>query len=225
MTRKKDKAEVLTGIKGFNHDLTCIGYQFEPGKTYTQSGNIACCSNGFHAIPDDVHPLMVFSYYAPGQSRYFSVEQSGAICRRENDKAASSILSVKVELSLGDLTLRAIDWVTARVDKAVGNTNSGWSGAASNSGEYGAASNSGTSGAASNSGTSGAASNSGRSGAAFSHAPCSKVMCEGDGQALYCTEFADDGSIASVACGITGRDGIKAGTWYHCRNGKLEPVT
>jgi len=46
-------------------------------------------------------------------------------------------------------------------------------------------------------------------------------MCEGDGQALYCTEFADDGSIASVACGITGRDGIKAGIWYHCRDGKL----
>jgi len=103
-------------------------------------------------------------------------------------------------------------------------SNSGTCGAASNSGDYGAASNSGTCGAASNSGIQGAASNSGDYGAAFSHAFGSKVMCEGDGQALYCTEFADDGTIASVACGITGRDGIKAGVWYHARDSKLVEV-
>jgi hypothetical protein len=100
-------------------------------------------------------------------------------------------------------------------------SNSGYGGAASNSGTRGAASNSGDYGAASNSGYGGAASNSGTRGAAFSHAPDSKVMCEGDGQALYCTEFASNGSIKSVACGITGRDGIKAGAWYVAKNGKL----
>ena len=76
-------------------------------------------------------------------------------------------------------------------------------------------------GAAANSGYYGAAANSGYSGAAFSHACGSKVMCEGDGQALCITEFTDDGSIASIACGITGRDGIEAGQWYVCKGGKL----
>jgi hypothetical protein len=94
-------------------------------------------------------------------------------------------------------------------------------GEASNSGTRGAASNSGDYGAASNSGTRGAASNSGDYGAAMSHAYGGKVMCEGDGQALYCSEFNENYELVSVACGITGSDGIKAGTWYVCKSGKL----
>jgi len=236
------KTTGLKAIKGFNHDLTCRGYQFAPGGTYTVEGKANSCKNGFHACPDDLHPLTVFQFYAPGSSRYCDVLQSGDICRKESDKAASTILTINAEIGLGELTRRTIDWVMARVTDSGSNTNSGYGaasnsgdygaasnsgtqGAASNSGDYGAASNSGTRGAASNSGTRGAASNSGYQGAAFSHAYGSKVMCEGVGQALYCTEFADDGSIASVACGITGRDGIKAGVWYHARAGELEPVT
>ena len=104
-------------------------------------------------------------------------------------------------------------------------SNSGDSGAASNSGDYGAASNSGYSGAASNSGTRGAASNSGDYGAAMSHAYGGKVMCEGDGQALYCSEFDGNFNLVSNACGITGQGGIKAGTWYTCKGGKLVEAT
>jgi len=103
-------------------------------------------------------------------------------------------------------------------------SNSGYRGAASNSGYQGAASNSGTRGAASNSGYHGAASNSGDYGAAMSHAYGGKVMCEGDGQALYCSEFNDNLELVSNACGITGQDGIKAGTWYTCKGGKLVEV-
>ena len=103
-------------------------------------------------------------------------------------------------------------------------SNSGDRGAASNSGYHGAASNSGYQGAASNSGNYGAASNSAYRGAAMSHSYGGKVMCEGDGQALYCSEFNDNLELVSNACGITGQDGIKAGTWYTCKGGKLVEV-
>jgi hypothetical protein len=258
---------VIQAIKGFKRDLTCRGFQFEIGKEYSVTGKVKPCSNGFHACPiDTVDPLRVFGFYAPGQSRYCVVDQGGEIVPHDDDKAASSTIFIRREISIGEIVERAVKFRLDRA-KATGETsnsgmrgaasnsgdcgaasNSGDCGAASNSGDYGAASNSGYGGAASNSGMRGAASNSGDCGAAsnsgdygaasnsgvhgvasnsgihgavFSHAPDSKVMCEGDGQALYCTEFATDGSIKSVGCGITGRDGIVAGVWYVCKDGKL----
>ena len=184
MTQTPDTAPTLRAIKGMDKDMSCRGHKFEVGKTYTVSGKIKACDNGFHSCPvdDDTPPHAVFEYYAPGMSRYFDVEAGGKI-DREGNKIASASLTIGVEISIGDVMLRVAEWC---VKKA--------SGAASNSGDYGAA---------------------------FSHAHNSRVMCEGDGQALYCTEFADDGSIASVACGITGRGKIKAGRWYHAKGGKL----
>jgi hypothetical protein len=257
----------IQAIKGFNHDMTCRGFQFEIGKEYSVTGKVEPCSNGFHACPTDtVDPLRVFGFYAPGQSRYCLVDQGGEIVPHADDKAASSTIFIRREIGIAEIVERAVKFRLDRA-KATGAasnsgdggaasnsgdggaasnsgargaasnsgargaasnsgyggaaSNSGYGGAASNSGARGAASNSGDGGAASNSGARGAASNSGARGAAFSHAPDSKVMCEGDGQALYCTEFATNGSIKSVACGITGRDGIKAGVWYVAKNGKL----
>jgi hypothetical protein len=306
---RERKAKAVTtseAIKGFNHDMTCLGFQFEIGKEYSVPGKVVPCKNGFHACPvDTVDPMRVFGFYAPGQSRYCIVDQGGEIVPHGDDKAASGTIFIRKEISISEIIDRAVAYrlKSARATGETSNSgtrgaasnsggygaasnsgtrgaasnsggygaasnsgysgaasnsgdsgaasnsgysgaasnsgdsgaasnsgysgaasNSGYSGAASNSGGYGAASNSGYSGAASNSGYSGAASNSGYSGAAFSHACNSKVLCEGDGQALYITEFADDGSIASVACGVTGRDGIKAGIWYVCKGGKLVPA-
>jgi hypothetical protein len=270
---RERKAKAVTtseAIKGFNHDMTCLGFQFEIGKEYSVPGKVVPCKNGFHACPvDTVDPMRVFGFYAPGQSRYCIVDQGGEIVPHGDDKAASGTIFIRKEISISEIIDRAVAYrlKSARATGETSNSgtrgaasnsggygaasnsgtrgaasNSGGYGAASNSGGYGAASNSGTRGAASNSGTrgaasnsgysgaasnsgdSGAASNSGYSGAAFSHACNSKVLCEGDGQALYITEFADDGSIASVACGVTGRDGIKAGIWYVCKGGKLVPA-
>jgi hypothetical protein len=230
----------IPAIKGFNHDMTCRGFQFEIGKEYSVTGKVEPCSNGFHACPTDtVDPLRVFGFYAPGQSRYCLVDQGGEIVPHADDKAASSTIFIRREIGIGEIVERAVKFRLDRAKATGAASNSGYGGAASNSGTRGAASNSGTRGAASNSGDGGAASNSGDGGAAsnsgdygaasnsgyggaaFSHALDSRVMCEGDGQALYCTEFARDGSIKSVACGITGRDGIKAGVWYVAKNGKL----
>jgi hypothetical protein len=218
---KKAAPVTLEAIKGFNRDMTCRGFQFEVGKSFKQDGKVKACKSGFHACPTDLDPLTVFQFYAPGVSRYCIVDMGGKIDRSEADKAASSEVFVRSEISVAELIERAVKFRLAKAKPTGAASNSGTRGAASNSGDYGAASNSGYGGAASNSGDYGAASNSGDYGAAMSHAHYGKVMCEGDGQALYCTEFSNDGSIKSVACGITGREGIVAGTWYVCRDGRL----
>ena len=189
----------IMAIKGFDKDLKCRDFQFEIGQTYSVGGNIRTCENGFHSCPDGEQPHAVFQYYAPGLSRFCEVEASGKT-HRDGNKIASASITIGVELTLGELMAHVAEWC---VKTAKGNSNSGYGGAASSSGYNGAASN------------------SGYYGAAFSHALNSRVMCEGDGQVLCCTEFADDGSVKSVASGITGKKGVKAGVWYHCKNGRL----
>ena len=197
----------ITSIKGFDQNLSCRGFQFEIGKTYEVKGKVKACSNGFHSCPSDeeTSPLAVFEYYPPAMSRYCEVQADGKTDRQGN-KIASAKITVGVEITLHEMIGRFIKWAT---DKAGGTL---------------AASNSGTQGAASNSGYHGAASNSGNYGAAMSHAYGGKVMCEGDGQALYCSEFDGNFNLVSNACGITGQGGIKAGTWYTCKGGKLVEV-
>ena len=281
-------SDTIKGIKGFDHNLSCRGFQFKIGKTYEVKGKVEACSNGFHSCPSDeeTSPLAVFEYYPPAMSRYCEVQADGKTDRQGN-KITSAKITVGVEITLHEMIGRFIKWAT---DKAGGTlaasnsgdygaasnsgdygaasnsgyqgaasnsgyqgaasnsgirgaasnsgirgaaSNSGYQGAASNSGDYGAASNSGYQGAASNSGdygaasnsgTRGAASNSGYQGAAMSHSYDGKVMCEGDGQALYCSEFNDNLELVSNACGITGQDGLKAGVWYTCKGGKLVEV-
>jgi hypothetical protein len=190
---RKAKAATSEAIKGFNHDMTCLGFQFEIGKEYSVPGKVVPCKNGFHACPvDTVDPMRVFGFYPPGKSRYCIVDQGGEIVPHGDDKAASGTIFVRKEISISEIIDRAVAY-RLKNTKATGKTsNSGYSGAASNSGTRGAASNSGTTarrataatparrataatparrataalGAASNSGDYGAASNSGNYGAA-----------------------------------------------------------
>ncbi len=181
----------IRAIKGFEADLSCRGHKFEVGQTYTATGEIVACKNGFHAVPDDQHPLAVFNYYPPARSRFCIVEVGGKT-DSEGDKVAAEILSVGKEVGLRELTLEAVKWVTGRATlegpvavktnglatasgtqgaaTASGTqgaaTASGYRGAATASGEQCAATASGTQGAATASGTQGAATASGTRGAA-----------------------------------------------------------
>ena len=143
---------IVTSIKGFDADLSCKGFKFEFGKTYTVPGKIKACSNGFHACPTDEHPLSVFEFYPPAGRRFAEVTQSGST-DREGTKLASASITIGVELSLSDLTARAVKWVFDRANWKDGPVATGANEGVTASGFRGAATASSYSGAATASAT------------------------------------------------------------------------
>jgi hypothetical protein len=224
---KNESLPPVTSIKGFDSKLQCRGFQFEFGKTYTVEGNIKACQDGFHACPVDDHPLSVFEYYPPAGSRFVEVVQDGER-DKEGTKLASATITIGIEVSLGDLAVRAAKWVFDRAiwkdapnvsgdNKAA--TASGTRGAATASGDQGAATASGDQGAATASGDQGAATASGTQGAATAsgdHGAASGAL----GNALFLAERDDSYNIIAVWAGIVGRDGIKPDTFYRLVDGK-----
>lgn len=183
-------------IKGFNADMTCRGFKFAPGKEYRHEGPVRVCLSGFHAVPDDLHPLTVLNFYPPAGSRYYRVECHGEIDRSDN-KIASEIMRVCTnEISLRDLTLEAVKWVMDR-SHPEGEIASGYHGAATASGYQGCAVSTGQHG---------------------------MVRGDIDGIDLFARDIEWDGDKyvrKSIACGTTGENGIEAGVWYRCVAGRL----
>ena len=159
MGRKK-KEVIIKAYKGFEHDWTCRGFQYEVGKSYEQDGNIKVCNNGFHACEE---PLRVFGYYSPcdakGRLRKFAeVEQSGEIAK-DDDKTASSKINIKAELSILDLAKLQVEYIKEQCKNT--NKETGYRSCATNSGNRSCATNSGDCSCATNSGYCSCATNSG----------------------------------------------------------------
>jgi hypothetical protein len=237
---------VIHSIKGFASDLTCRGYQFKEGETYEHTGSVKVCNSGFHACTIDAHPLSVFGYYPPAGSRFHLVKQRGETNSDDGIKVASAKITIGYELSIGELTKRATEWVFSR-SKPEGESATGYQGAASATGDQGAASATGAQGAASATGTQGAASATGDRGAASATGYQGAVSATGArgaasatgaqgaamssgyagtvtgsaGNALFAVERDTNYNIVSVASGIVGKDGIEPDAIYRCVGGKL----
>ncbi|MBB2819047.1 UNVERIFIED_ORG: hypothetical protein GGD59_002292 [Rhizobium esperanzae] len=164
-----DSAEAstaLTTFKGFGKDWKCRDYQYELGKTYEHAGSVVrCAGGGFHSCE---MPLDVLNYYPPNTSRFAEVIADGAIDKGSDDddsKLASAKITIGIELSLGELTRRAVRWVADMAKKqGNGQHTTGNYGRASAAGNYGHASAAGDGGHASAAGYRGHASAAGNYG-------------------------------------------------------------
>jgi hypothetical protein len=189
----------ITSYKGFNADMTCRGFQFAVGGTYTHEGKVDACASGFHACE---YPLDVLRYYPPNASVFAEVVQDGDISRHLADsKIASSVLHVKASLSLSGLIKAAIDYTFSR-SVPEGMSATGERGAASATSERGAASATGYQGAASATGYQG------------------KVK-GAIGNALFLIERGDLGNIVAVGAAIVGQKGILPDVWYILKDGEF----
>ena len=233
--------EVIKSYKGFNKDMTCRDFKYEEGKEYEISGNIECCENGFHACED---PLDCFNYYAPGQSVYHEVEQSGEISRKNDgdSKIASSKIKIGAKIDIAKIVSLHFDFVKSRTtfeNTDPKQASAGERGAAS-AGSYGAASagecgaaSAGSYGAAS-AGWKGAAS-AGECGAAVSRGSAAVgkngIACArgngckvkgGLGAILVIAEENDcDSYIKEWKAFVVDGEKIKADTYYTLKDGEI----
>ncbi|MEO5920466.1 MAG: hypothetical protein ABIQ01_04910 [Pseudolysinimonas sp.] len=116
MTGKAKKAdETVRGIKGFNPDLTCRGFQFAEGGVFEHVGAVELCRGGFHAV---TNPLEVFNYYPPGTSVYREVELEGVDPKTDGDsKVAGRKITIGAEVGIPGLVKAHIEFVLSNVKK------------------------------------------------------------------------------------------------------------
>ncbi len=206
--RKRAKSapvETIVSYKGFDANLRCRDHQYEVGKTYTHEGRVAACEAGFHACEN---PLDVFGYYAPGESRFAIVEQSGTLARHDDDsKVASSKITIKAEIGIPALVKLGVEYIISRCAKPDPDS------PATNTGDWSAATNTGNQSAATNTGNWSAASVEGKASVAIASGAGGRAKAS-KGSAIVLVNRADDGSIRHIRASLVGENSIKADTWY-----------
>ena len=90
---------MTTAYKGFSKDLTCLGFQYAEGETFTHDGPVAVCDSGFHAVE---LPLDVLTYYPLSDGNQYREVALRGVQRKEGDdsKVVASEITVGAELSL-----------------------------------------------------------------------------------------------------------------------------
>ena len=93
---------MIRGYKGFNADMTCQGFRYEVGQTYTYrqkilllNRSISLCERGFHFCRNMAD---VLSYYDGHDCRYAEVEAIGEVIDGE-DKSVTDKIRIVRELS------------------------------------------------------------------------------------------------------------------------------
>ena len=94
---------MMKGFKGFKQDLTCMGFQYEVGKTYQYEGEVRVCNRGFHFCKNvgDIE-----AFYSLRKSRICEIEADGIIKCADTQYACSKIRIVR-ELSKEEILAQA----------------------------------------------------------------------------------------------------------------------
>lgn len=112
----------MTYYKAFDNDLSCRGYKFEIGKTFTIKGRPEMCRRGFHCCLTAMDCLRYYAY--PLRLCEVSV---GDISETVDDKTVTSYITIIREIT-GDefnelltgtvktVTEKSVDWESIRYD-------------------------------------------------------------------------------------------------------------
>ena len=198
----------MKAYKGFNKDMTCLGFQYKEGETY-ETDNASLCRKGFHACLD---PLNTFSYYQPANSIYHEVEVDDGAEREENgdSKVASRTIKIGARLSIKDLVTAQIGLVIVRSK-----------GDAYSSGYRSSAATSGNGSSAATSGEESSAATDHANGIALANGKNSRARGTA-GSWLVLTEWSDDQTqLLTVKAVQVDGEKVKPGIFYKLSGGDV----
>ena len=215
-------SETIKTYKGTDQNMRCHGgYQYELGKTATDTDAIRCGDRGFHSCEA---PLDVLHYFPLRDSnRYFEAEAGGKIDRTgaDDSKLASSELTLKAEIGIPGLMKAHMAYVKRTCDSASEQTASGSRGNAAASGDMGNAAASGYMGTAVVTGMNGSAAASGKQCIAVAWGMYSKAR-GALGCWLVLSEHDVEGKRINGAMLVqVDGEAIKPDTWYTLKNGEI----
>ena len=204
-----ENKNTIKGYKGFNPDLTCIGFQYEVCKEYDTEKAVSC-ETGFHFCEN---PFDVLVYYPPctekGVNRFCKVEGSGDLDKSKEYRVSCTHIKIKAEIGLKGLITAGIKFILDRVNwENSKESNTGDFSAATNTGDFSAATNTGDRSAATNTGNFSAATNTGDFSAATNTGNRSAATNTGNRSAAINTGNRSAASVEgeeSIAI-VTGKD-------------------
>ena len=97
----------MKGYKGFELDMTCRGFQYAIGETYTTDKPIALCVHGFHFCK---YIEYCFYYYPYDTSIFAEVEAIGDVFKGSDGKCVTN--AIKIIRILSPLEIK--DLIAAR---------------------------------------------------------------------------------------------------------------
>ena len=185
----------IKAYKGFNADMTCRGFQFKEGETYTEE-KAELCNSGFHACED---PIDCMGYYSPADNAVFhEVELDEVSAERKNDtKICGKKIKIGATVEIDEMINASVRFLLEKTKNSpnassgdyskaasLGNSSTaaslGYCSKAASSGDYSKAASSGYSSKAASSGYCSKAASSGDSSKAVSSGDCSTAVSSGD---------------------------------------------
>ena len=118
----------IDGFKGFDADMTCLGFKFEEGKTYEEDVELKVCNRGFHFCES---PFSVLSYrdMLDDECKFIPVHHVTALgrCHSDSDKTATTKIHIGAKLDFKGFIKAGIDFIYEKCIKEgpTDNVNSG----------------------------------------------------------------------------------------------------
>ena len=105
----------MIGYKAFEHNWTCLGFQYQIGQTYEMPENeIKLCRKGFHFCQ---WAMDVFAYYNGNNDVYAEIKAEGNILQ-DNNKCVTNKITIVKPLSKQEM-INQIAFFVHRLDGTI----------------------------------------------------------------------------------------------------------